>query len=119
MPAPVAIRPETEAPPDGSTVEWDFRGVHYVFREITVGENDSCIDAATNPDGVSINNRTMTRLMILASCLEPKGFSLSDLTKLPYRAYAHIVTLVNDLNDEEKIPEDPKPSTPDGSGELK
>jgi hypothetical protein len=109
--SPTPIRAPEETYP-GSTVEWDFRGVHYKFQEVTVEENDRCLDAATNPDGQTINNRTLTRLLILASTVEPKGFSLTDLIHMPYRAYQHIVDLVNDLNDADKIPADPNASTP-------
>lgn len=121
MPAPVAAPTTTreEAGPVGSSVPWDFRGVHYVFREITVEENDNCIDAARNPDGETINNRVLTRLMVIASCVEPKGFDLAALIKLPYKAYAHIVELVNDINDESKLDEGPNASAPDGSAEPK
>lgn len=108
---PTPIRPPEETYP-GSTAEWDFRGVHYVFREVTVEENDAAVDAALNPDGNTINNRTMTRLVILKATVEPKGFSLKDLIGLPYRAYQHIVELVNDLNDADKIPSDPNDSPP-------
>jgi hypothetical protein len=115
---PTPIRPPEEAYP-GQTDEWTFRGIHYVFREVTVEENDACLDAAINPDGNTINNRTMTRLLILKSTVEPRGFSLQDLVKLPFRAYQHIVDIVNDLNDSEKIPEDPNDSTPDTSDAVK
>lgn len=116
--APTPIRPPEDTFP-GSLVEWDFRGTHYVFREVTVEENDAALDAAINPDGNTINNRTMTRLLVLKATVEPKGFSLQDLVKLPYRAYQHIVDLVNDLNDADKIPADPNDSTPDTSAAAK
>lgn len=116
--APTPIRPPDETYP-GQQVEWDFRGTHYVFREVTVEENDACLDAAMNPDGNTINNRTMTRLLILKSTVEPKGFSIKDLVGLPYRAYQHIVDLVNDLNDADKIPADPNDSPPDTSAAAK
>jgi hypothetical protein len=109
--------PEPDYP--GDTATWDYRGVHYVFREVTVEENDACIDAALSPDGNTINNRVMTRLLILKATVEPKGLTLTELVKLPYRAYEHIRELVNDLNDPERIPTDPNASTPDGSDAQK
>lgn len=102
----------------GKTAEFAFRDKKYVFRELTVEENDECIDASLNPDGNTINNRTMTRLMITKSVMEPTGFTLSDLLKLPFAAYQHMVELVNDLNDPDQYA-DPSPSTPDGSDAQK
>jgi hypothetical protein len=118
LPASVtAIRPSEGYPRE--TVEWDFRGVHYVFQELSVAENDAAIDGALQPDGTTVNNRTMTRLMILKSLVEPAGFTLPTLMELPIAAYQHIVDIVNDLNDSEKIPLNPNSSTPDGSAEPK
>ncbi len=85
------------------TLEIPGRGT-YKFRELSVDENDACRDGATAKDG-TFNGRTMIRLMIVASSVEPK-LTMANLAKLPQRVYAKIVNFVNDLNDEMSL--DPK-----------
>ncbi len=89
-----------ETNPNGlavETLEIPGRGT-YKFRELAVDENDACREGATNKEGV-FNGRTMIRMMIVASAVEPK-ITMAELGKLPQRVYAKIVNFVNDLNDE-------------------
>jgi hypothetical protein len=73
-----------------------IKGQKFRFRELSVEENDRAADSAKNPDG-TVNGRTMMRLMILASLIEPK-LSAQELAKLPQRAYIRIYDAVADLN---------------------
>lgn len=72
----------------------------WTFRELSVQENDDCADASKK-DGV-INARTMMRLMIIQSSVEPK-LTPAMLGALPVRVYAKIYDLVNDLNDPDSL----------------
>lgn len=72
----------------------------YTFKELTVGENDACADAAKGPDG-NIDGRKMMRLMVSKSSVEPK-LSLEDLAECPNRLYIKFCEVVNALN----IPDD-------------
>jgi hypothetical protein len=82
-------------PPETKSVE--YKGVTYVFRELTVGENDTCREMATGPED-AFDARTMIRQMIVMGAVEPE-MTIDDLEKLPQRLYAHIIDAVNDLND--------------------
>jgi len=78
------------------------------FRELSVQENDDCADAAKDKEG-RINGRTMMRLTIIASSVEPK-ITPELLAKMPTRIYGKIYDVVNDLAnpdtlDDEKTPE--------------
>jgi hypothetical protein len=75
----------------------------YKFRELTVGENDFCADAAKGPDG-TIDGRKMMRLMIVKSAVEPK-LSAEDLLAIPNRIYIKFCEVVNDL----AVPEEDEP----------
>lgn len=97
------IKP-AESGPVTETLEIPGRGI-WKFRELTVDENDACREGAMSKDknGQEVfNGRTMIRLMIVASSVEPK-ISLKDLSNLPQRVYARIVNFVNDLNDEASL----------------
>ena len=84
-----------------------YNGVTYVFRELTVAENDVCRDGATNEKDQTFDGRLMMRLMIAEASLEPK-IDIETLAKFPQRLYAHIVELVSELNDPETLKdEDP------------
>lgn len=74
------------------------------FRELSVQENDDCADSAKDQDG-RINGRTMMRLMIIQSSVEPK-LTPKMLALLPQRVYHKIYDLVNDLNDPETLGKD-------------
>jgi len=77
----------------------------YTFKELTVGENDFCADAAKGPDG-NIDGRKMMRLMVSKSSVEPK-LTIEDLAEAPNRLYVKFCEVVNDLNipdDEEESP---------------
>lgn len=71
-------------------------GMKFKFRELSVQENDDCADGAKNPDG-SINGRTMMRLMIINSSMDPK-LTNEQLGDMPQRAYIRIYDAVNELN---------------------
>ena len=78
----------------------------YTFKELTVGENDFCADAAKNDKG-DIDGRKMMRLMVAKSSVEPK-LSLEDLLECPNRVYVKFCEAVNDLN----IPADEDDESP-------
>lgn len=82
------------------------QGKSYTFREITVDENDEALEAAKNPDGNTINTRVMNRMIITMSAIDPK-ISLDELGKFPHRLYQKIVDVVNELNDPDRVEEDP------------
>ncbi len=82
------------------TLDLGLRG-KFSFRELTVEENDTCRETATAKDG-SFNGRTMMRMMVTISSIEP-NISLESLNKMPQRVYAAIVEFVNDLNDSESL----------------
>jgi hypothetical protein len=79
----------------------------FTFRELTVKENDAARETATAKDG-TFNGRTMMRMMVTMSAVEPK-ISLEQLEKLPQRVYAAIVEFVNDLNDAESLTDEGEP----------
>jgi hypothetical protein len=80
------------------------KGMSFRFRELSVEENDAAADAAKNPDG-TVNGRTMMRMMIISSSIEPK-LDPEQLSKLPQRAYIKIYDAVSSLNTVE-LGEDP------------
>lgn len=82
-----------------------YRGVTYKFRELTVGENDVCREAASGPDD-TFDGRTMIRMMIVTGAVEP-AMSLEDLEKVPQRLYAQFIDAVNALNDPATFEADP------------
>ena len=99
-----------------------YKGVHYLFRELTVGENDECREAATDPKTDLVNSRTMMRMMIVAACVEPEGFDGDALTRLGSKLYSHVIDVVNELNDpdafvsdEDKAKQGPEAKEPGNS----
>ena len=82
-----------------------IKGKKFRFRELSVAENDECADSAKNPDG-TINGRTMMRMMIMKSSLEPKLDS-DTISELPNRMYIRIYDVVSALNTIE-LGEDPE-----------
>jgi hypothetical protein len=81
-------------------------GVGYKIRELSVGENDFCADAARKPDG-DIDGRVMMRLMIQKSVVEPP-IELEDLAAMPNRVYLRFAEAVNDINTPDLDEEDAK-----------
>lgn len=81
-----------------SLLERDFiiGGQSFKLKELTVAENDACIDAARQPDG-DINGRTHIRMMITKSCLDPK-LTVDDIASLPNRVYLRLAEAVSELN---------------------
>jgi hypothetical protein len=92
-------REQLEFPFEQRTI--DVAGHSFTFRELSVQENDDCADSSKDPDG-RINGRTMVRLMIIASSIEPK-LTPKILGTLPQRVYAKIYDIVNDLNDPDSL----------------
>ena len=66
------------------------------FRELSVKENDACIDAARQKDG-TIDGRLNMLMIISKSAVEPT-ISLDQLASFPNRVYLQIAEFVNDLN---------------------
>ena len=89
---------------DTRTVE--HKGKTYLFREITVEENDAAMDAAKNPDGTSLNTKVMNRMIISTTSVDPK-VSLDDISKMTHRLYQKIVDAINELNDPDRVETDP------------
>lgn len=82
-----------------------LRGQELIFRELSVEENDAAADAAKQKDG-TINGRTMMRMMILSSSVQPK-LDDQSLARMPQRAYIKIYDTVSALNTVE-LGEDPE-----------
>jgi hypothetical protein len=78
-------------------------GKTYKFRELSVEENDLCTDAAREEGGM-INGRTMMRMMIVTSSVDPK-ITPDDLAKMPQRVYLRLCDVVNDLNNPDTLSE--------------
>ena len=74
----------------------DIDGRPFVFRELSVKENDACIDAARQEDG-DINGRINMRMMIAKSSVDPK-ITIDNLSNLPNRVYLKLAEFVNDIN---------------------
>lgn len=110
MPSRVETVNEVKYDPFGTVTETLDLGARgkFSFKELTVEENDNCREAATTKtkDGVeTFNGRTMMRMMIIASAVEPK-ITQKDLANLPQRVYAQIVDFVNNLNDGASLDKD-------------
>jgi hypothetical protein len=88
--------PEEEAkfPFEETTVM--INGKEFRFRELSVQENDECADASREEDG-AINGRTMMRMMIMASSVNPR-LELEDIAKMPQRMYIRLYDTVTRLN---------------------
>lgn len=84
---------EMEFPFAQETIQ--MAGRDWTFRELSVQENDDAADGARDKDGL-INGRTMMRLTIMASAVEPK-ITTKMLAKMPTRMYAQIYEVVNRL----------------------
>jgi hypothetical protein len=89
------------------------------FRELSVQENDDCADMAKDSEG-RINGRTMMRLTIIASSVDPK-ITPEMLAKMPTRVYGKIYDLVNDLQNPDtlkdgKLPEGVTDESDEGNG---
>jgi hypothetical protein len=90
---------------DFETKSITVRGHELTFRELSVEENDAAADAAKQSDG-TINGRTMMRMMILSSSVEPKLTDVA-LAKMPQKAYIKVYDTVTKLNTVE-LGEDPE-----------
>ena len=101
-----------------ATRDLDIEGHIFSFRELSVAENDACIDAARNDDG-TINGRINMRMMIAKSSVEPK-ITVDDIAKVPNRIYlkmAEFVNEVNALDDAEEKEEEGKKEGEEGKKE--
>lgn len=98
-----AARDPFEFPSETKSVT--YKGVTYVFRELTVAENDLCRELATGPDD-SFDGRVMIRQMIVLGAKDP-AMSMEDLEKVPQRLYAQFIDVVNSLNDPATFEADP------------
>jgi hypothetical protein len=76
--------------------EMQLFGKTFKFRELSVAENDACIDAARMDDG-NINGRINMRMMIAKSSVDPK-ITVDDIARLPNRIYLQLAEFVNDVN---------------------
>lgn len=89
------------------------------FRELSVQESDSCLDAARKPDG-TIDGRLNMRMIISKSSSEPK-ITIDDIAKFPNKVYVRIAEFVNDLNslddseEEEEVSEDGEETPAEGN----
>lgn len=85
-------------------------GKTYRFRELSVEENDGCSDASKEENGF-INGRTMMRMMIITSAIEPK-IDASVLAKMPQRLYLRLCDVVNELNNPDTLKDDGQGNAP-------
>ena len=76
--------------------ELDIDGRKFSFKELSVKENDQCLDASRQQDG-TFDGRIHMRMMIAKSSVEPK-ITVDNLAGLPNRVYLRIAEFVNDLN---------------------
>ena len=76
--------------------EVEISGKTFRFRELSVSENDACLEAARKPDG-DIDGRIMMRLMMTKSAVEPL-LNADIISKLPSRIYIKLAEAVNDIN---------------------
>lgn len=74
----------------------DIDGHPFTFRELSVKENDACLDASRQQDG-TFNGRTNMRMMIAKSSVTPK-ITVDDLSGLPNRVYLQLAEFVNAIN---------------------
>lgn len=84
----------------------EIGGKEWRFRELSVQENDDCADASKDKDG-RINGRTMMRMTIIASSVEPK-ITPAILAKMPTRIYGKIYDVVNDLQNPDTLGDTPE-----------
>lgn len=73
-----------------------LNGHDFEFKELSVKESDSCLDAARKPDG-TIDGRLNMRMIIAKSSVAPK-LTVDDIAKMPNRVYIKIAEFVNELN---------------------
>jgi len=96
--------------------ELDLNGHPFKFRELSVAESDSILDASRLPDG-GINGRLNMRMTIVKSAVEPK-LTVDDLAKIPNRIYLKMAEFVNDLNSSDDTliePEEGEEDEPEGN----
>lgn len=83
--------------------EVEIGGTKFVVRELSVQENDDCIEAARKEDG-QVDGRIMMRLMVTKSVVSPE-LNADLISKLPSRIYVKIAEAVNDVNSGEESDE--------------
>jgi hypothetical protein len=82
--------------------EIEVAGKKFRFRELSVAENDACLEASRKPND-DIDGRIMMRLMMSKSAVEPK-LDADIISKLPSRIYIKLAEAVNDINAAEDEP---------------
>ena len=94
--------PDPESPFEIPFLEKEvvISGKTFRFRELSVAENDGCLEAARKPDG-DIDGRIMMRLMMTKSAVEP-ALNADIISKLPSRVYIKLAETVNDINSAEE-----------------
>ncbi len=102
MPRGLTPVPDPESPFEIPFLEKEIEisGKTFRFRELSVAENDSCLEAARKPDG-DIDGRIMMRLMMTKSAVEP-ALNADIISKLPSRVYIKLAETVNDINSAEE-----------------
>lgn len=90
--------PDMEAPFEIPFLEKEvmIAGKAFRVRELSVAENDACLEAARKPDG-DIDGRIMMRLMMTKSAMEP-SLNADIISRLPSRIYIKLAEAVNDIN---------------------
>lgn len=87
-----------------NTKDLEVAGRKLSFRELSVADSDSALDASRRPDG-TIDGRLNIRLLIAKSSVEPK-ITVDDIAKFPNKVYIRIAEFVNDLNSIDDAEED-------------
>jgi hypothetical protein len=82
-------------------------GTAWKFRELSVEENDECLEKSRRPDN-TIDGRVLMRLQIVKASVEPK-ITLDKMVKLPNRAFLSFADTVNDLLAPEEGAEEGEP----------
>lgn len=72
-----------------------LRGTAYTIRELTAGEYDECIRAATNEDD-EVDTVLLAKLMAM-KCVEPK-MTDKQLHEMPFRIWRALNRLVNEMH---------------------
>ncbi len=93
-----------------ATKTFDYEGVRYVVRELSVDEGDDIYDATIGPDGKTVNVRLNNRMYAAKGLVSPET-SVEAIGKLPSRRFLAINREINALN---SLPE-ANPTAPGGS----
>jgi hypothetical protein len=92
-----------------------IRGVHYKFRELTIGEYEKLLKMAEGPNGRT-DNVLLLKLMVKEAMVEPKR-TLEEQAKTPMPVARRLNDIVNEMHftdietDEEKADRDKRDKT--------